>query len=221
MDKFSIAIDGPAGAGKSTIAKELAKKLNCIYIDTGAMYRAVGLYCLEHEVDYHNEKEVNAVIAQLDIEIDVKGINQIIYLNGRDVSEAIRTSEVSAAASKVATYQLVREALVSKQRQMKSEKSVVMDGRDIGTVVMPDATLKIFLTASPEERAKRRFEEYRDKGIKSSLDTLTQEILDRDKQDSTRQISPLKKAEDAIEVDTTALGIEQITAHIIEQLKLR
>ena len=215
---ISIAIDGPAGAGKSTIAKELAKKLGCIYVDTGAMYRTVGFYCLEQHKDYNDEKEVEAMLPQIKMDIEASSEGQKIFLNGQDVSLAIRTSEVAAAASKVATYKEVRENLVHQQRLMKAEKSLVMDGRDIGTVVMPDATLKIFLTASTEERAKRRYLEYQQKGIAADLATLIQEIEARDYQDSHRAISPLKKAEDAYEVDTTSKTIEEIVAYIISLL---
>ncbi|MDF2593802.1 MAG: cytidylate kinase [Clostridia bacterium] len=215
MKKFSIAIDGPAGAGKSTIAKRLAKKLGCTYIDTGAMYRAVGLYCIEQHVDYGDESKVNDIIFSLEIELAAEDERQIIYLNGRDVSHKIRTDEVAAAASKVATYKVVREVLVKAQRYMQSKKSVVMDGRDIGTVVMPDATFKIFLTASVDERAKRRFKEYRKKGMTVSMEELTKDIIDRDYQDTNRKISPLKRAIDAIEVDTTALTIDEIVDKIM------
>lgn len=215
MKKFSIAIDGPAGAGKSTIAKRLAKKLGCTYIDTGAMYRAVGLYCIEQHVDYCDESKVNDIIFSLEIELAAEDERQIIYLNGRDVSHKIRTDEVAAAASKVATYKVVREVLVKAQRYMQSKKSVVMDGRDIGTVVMPDATFKIFLTASVDERAKRRFKEYRKKGMNVSMEELTKDIIDRDYQDTYRKISPLKRAIDAIEVDTTALTIDEIVDKIM------
>lgn len=215
MKKISIAIDGPAGAGKSTIAKLVAKQLGCIYIDTGAMYRAVGLYCIKNNIDYNDEIKVNHVIDNFKIDIRSKNNQQHIYLDGIDISRQIRTDEVAAVASKVATYKEVREVLVKEQRQMQSEKSVVMDGRDIGTVVMPDATLKIFLTATVAERAKRRFEEYYNKGINVSIETLTQEIIDRDYQDSHRKISPLEKADDAIEVDTTALTINDIVDQIM------
>lgn len=218
MNKFSIAIDGPAGAGKSSIAKALAKKLNCIYIDTGAMYRAVGLYCIKNQVDYHKEEQVRSIMPTLDISIAAHEEGQVIFLNGEDVSFAIRNDEVAAAASKVATYEAVRTALVSAQRQLQAEKSVVMDGRDIGTVVMPDATLKIFLTASVVERAKRRFKEYVEKGLEVSLEALTDEIIERDHQDCSRLISPLKKAEDAIEIDTTFLNIEEIVSQIMKLL---
>jgi cytidylate kinase len=218
MNNFSIAIDGPAGAGKSTIAKQLAEKLGCIYIDTGAMYRAVGLHCINHHIDYMREEAVKDIIASLKITIDSHDHTQLIYLNGENISKEIRTNEVAAAASKVATYKDVREALVKQQRQMQSEKSVIMDGRDIGTVVLPDATLKIFLTASVAERAKRRFEEYMNKDMDVSLEELTKEITDRDYQDSNRSISPLRKADDAVEVDTTQLTINEIVALIMSLL---
>lgn len=215
MKKISIAIDGPAGAGKSTIAKLLAKKLACIYIDTGAMYRAVGLFCIQNGIDYCDEAKVNQVMDALNVNFDSEDNQQLIYLNGKDISSQIRTDEVAAAASKVATYKEVRAALVKLQREMQSEKSVVMDGRDIGTVVMPDATLKIFLTASVDERAKRRFEEYQSKGITVTLEELKKEIIDRDYQDSHREISPLRKADDAIEVDTTSYTIDEIVNTIL------
>lgn len=214
MKKISIAIDGPAGAGKSTIAKLVARKLECIYIDTGAMYRAVGLYCIKNNIDYNDEIKVNHAMDHFKIDICFENNEQLICLNAVDVSQQIRTDEVAAAASKVATYKDIREALVLQQRKMQSEKSVVMDGRDIGTVVMPNATLKIFLTASVSERAKRRFEEYRNKGVNVSLEELTREIIERDYQDSHRKISPLRKADDAIEVDTTSLSIN----HIVDQI---
>ena len=215
MKKISIAIDGPAGAGKSTIAKLVANKIGCIYIDTGAMYRAVGLHCIVNHIDYNDETQVNHAMDNFKIDICSENNQHLIYLNAVDISQQIRTDEVAAAASKVATYKQVREVLVMQQRHMQSEKSVVMDGRDIGTVVMPDATLKIFLTASVAERTKRRFEEYQNKGINVSLEALTQEIIDRDYQDSHRKISPLKKADDAIEVDTTSLTIHDIVDQIM------
>ena len=197
MKKFSIAIDGPAGAGKSSIAKEIAKKLGCIYIDTGAMYRTVGLGAILEGIDYHDEAAVSMLIPKLEIKLKASEEGQQIYLNGQNVSTKIRNDEVAAAASRVATYVAVRQALVASQRTMQNEDSVVMDGRDIGTVVMPNATLKIYLTASVNERALRRFKEYEAKGIVVDLETLTAEIATRDKQDMERKISPLKKADDA------------------------
>lgn len=221
MERFSIAIDGPAGAGKSSIAKVLAKKLECIYIDTGAMYRSVGLGAIKQGLNYQDEEAVSLLMPNLDIKLKMSEEGQQIFLNGHNVSTEIRNDEVAAAASKVATYERVREALVASQRAMQAETSVVMDGRDIGTVVMPNATLKIYLTASVNERALRRFKEYEAKGIEADLAVLTEEIAARDKQDMERKISPLKKADDAIEIDTTYMTIEEIVAHIIALLKER
>ncbi|MGL6173300.1 MAG: (d)CMP kinase [Cellulosilyticaceae bacterium] len=214
MNRFSIAIDGPAGAGKSTIAKELAKDLSCIYIDTGAMYRTVGLASMMAGKDYTQEEEVNQLLKNIRIEIKYTNGMQNIYLNGEDVSLAIRTQDVATAASKVATYSKVREALVEMQRDMQKSTSVVMDGRDIGTVVLPHATLKIFLTASAKERAERRCLEYRQKGIEADFTQILQEIEERDYQDANREVSPLKKAEDAVEIDTTSLTITDIVESI-------
>lgn len=221
MKKFSIAIDGPAGAGKSSIAKVLANKLECIYIDTGAMYRSVGLGAIKQGLNYQDEEAVSLLMPNLDIKLKMSEEGQQIYLNGHNVSTEIRNDEVAAAASRVATYSKVREALVESQRAMQNETSVVMDGRDIGTVVMPNATLKIYLTASVSERALRRFKEYEAKGIKADLAVLTEEIAARDKQDMERKISPLKKADDAVEIDTTYMTIEEIVEHIMTLLKER
>lgn len=221
MKKFSIAIDGPAGAGKSSIAKALAKNLGCIYIDTGAMYRTVGLGAIKQGLNYQDEEAVSLLMPNLDIKLKMSEEGQQIFLNGHNVSTEIRNDEVAAAASKVATYGKVREALVASQRMMQEETSVVMDGRDIGTVVMPNATLKIYLTASVNERALRRFKEYETKGIAADLAVLTEEIAARDKQDMERKISPLKKADDAIEIDTTYMTIEEIVEHIMALLKER
>lgn len=221
MKKFSIAIDGPAGAGKSSIAKVLANKLECIYIDTGAMYRSVGLGAIKQGLNYQDEKAVSLLMPNLDIKLKMSEEGQQIFLNGHNVSTEIRNDEVAAAASKVATYSKVREALVESQRAMQSETSVVMDGRDIGTVVMPNATLKIYLTASVNERALRRFKEYEAKGVQADLAVLTEEIAARDKQDMERKISPLKKADDAVEIDTTYMTIEEIVDRIMTLLKER
>ncbi len=221
MSTFSIAIDGPAGAGKSSIAKQLAQKLQCIYIDTGAMYRSIGYYCISQGINYHDEKEVDKVLNNLHLELSLGKEGQQIFLNKENVSLLIRNDQVAAAASKVATYSAVREALVKIQRDMSKSTSVVMDGRDIGTVVLPHATLKIFLTASVEERAQRRYKEYVAKGETPCLETLIIEIKERDFQDSNRKISPLKKAEDAIEIDTTYMTIEEIVLQIIDLLETR
>lgn len=218
---FSIAIDGPAGAGKSTIAKKLAELLQCVYVDTGAMYRSVGYYCLQHEIDLSQEEGIKTHLPQMDIVLKHTSEGQCIYLNGEDVSQKIRTPEVAAAASKVAVYGAVRTAMVERQQKMAESISIIMDGRDIGTVVLPKATLKIFLTASVEERAMRRYKENVEKGIACELESLKNEIKLRDQQDTEREISPLRKAEDAIELDTTNLSIEEIVEHIDTLLKER
>ncbi|MHC1747370.1 MAG: (d)CMP kinase [Cellulosilyticaceae bacterium] len=221
MNQFSIALDGPAGAGKSTIAKTLAKTLGCVYIDTGAMYRTVGLYCILNDINYNEEMAVVKELTSIHITITYSNEQQHIFLNDKDVSLEIRTQEVAAAASKVATYKDVRKYLVDLQRKLASEVSVVMDGRDIGTVVLPEATLKIFLTASAKVRAERRKLEYAEKGVAVSLDQLIREINDRDEQDSNRKESPLKKAEDAVEVDSSDLNAQEVVETIINLLTNR
>lgn len=221
MNQFSIALDGPAGAGKSTIAKTLAKTLGCVYIDTGAMYRTVGLYCILNDINYNEEMAVVKELTSIHITITYSNEQQHIFLNDKDVSLEIRTQEVAAAASKVATYKDVRKYLVDLQRKLASEVSVVMDGRDIGTVVLPEATLKIFLTASAKVRAERRKLEYAEKGVAVSLDQLIREINDRDEQDSNRKESPLKKAEDAVEVDSSDLNAKEVVETIINLLTNR
>lgn len=221
MKNFSIAIDGPAGAGKSTIAKKLADLLECVYVDTGAMYRSVGYYCLQNGIDLANEEAVSNALKHIQIVLKHSDAGQCIELNGEDVSQKIRNAEVAASASKVALYGAVRHAMVERQQEMAKSTSIIMDGRDIGTVVLPFATVKIFLTASVEERAMRRFKEYQEKGIACELETLKEEIRARDAQDSGRAISPLKKADDAIEVDTTHLQVDEIVAQIEALLKER
>ena len=204
---FIMAIDGPAGSGKSTIAKILAEKHNLTYLDTGAMYRMVAYYFLENNVDLDNDAEVRLNLAK--IVLDIR--DNRFFLNGKDVSEEIRTPRVSGLVSFVARLKRVRERLVELQREISSGKNVVLDGRDIGTVVFPDASFKIFLVASPEERAKRRMKDYEEKGIKESYEKVLEGIKERDLIDSTRKESPLKKADDAVEIDTSNLNIEQVT----------
>lgn len=205
---FSIAIDGPAGAGKSTIAKALAKSLGAMYLDTGAMYRAFGLYMLRRGAD----RDTAAILACVnDVDIDVRFVDgaQRMFLLGEDVTDAIRQPEVSLAASNVSAVPQVRERMVALQRKIAEGHSVVMDGRDIGTVVLPNATLKIFLTASAEERARRRCLELEQKGAPVPYEQVLKEMIERDYQDTHRAASPLKAAEDAVHVDTSDLTLDE------------
>ncbi len=210
-----IAIDGPAGAGKSTIAKAVAAKLGYIYVDTGAMYRAIGLHLMREGVNTDDEAEVNAHLDSADVRLAMEDGMQKVYLNGEDVTTAIRTEEAGMMASKTSAYGKVREKLVSLQQKIAADCSVVMDGRDIGTVVLPHADLKIFLTASVEERARRRFNELKKKGQQADFQAIMEDIAKRDYQDTHREISPLRQADDAILLDTSDMGIEEVTAKVI------
>lgn len=210
-----IAIDGPAGAGKSTIAKAVAAKLGYIYVDTGAMYRAIGLHLMREGVNTDDEAEVNAHLDSADVRLAMENGMQKVYLNGEDVTTAIRTEEAGMMASKTSAYGKVREKLVSLQQKIAADCSVVMDGRDIGTVVLPHADLKIFLTASVEERARRRFNELKKKGQQADFQAIMEDIAKRDYQDTHREISPLRQADDAILLDTSDMGIEEVTAKVI------
>lgn len=194
MDKrISIAIDGPAAAGKSTVAKVVAKKLSYVYIDTGAMYRAITYAALEQKVDIENEEQLMEVVKNVNIEFQQGENTQLVFLNGQDVSEVIRTPDVTNRVSIVAKHRLVREEMVRRQQELAEKGGVVMDGRDIGTHVLPDAEVKIFMLASVEERAERRHLENMNKGFDSNLEQLKEEIAQRDKLDSEREVSPLKK----------------------------
>jgi cytidylate kinase len=215
-EKMKIAIDGPAGAGKSTIAKRAAEKLGFLYVDTGAMYRAVGLYMIENGIDILDEKAVAAVIDKVNIDIRFENKEQVILLNGENVNPKIRMPEVSNAASKTSAYPKVRERLFDLQKKIAEENSVIMDGRDIGTVILPDAELKIFLTASPEVRGNRRYKELVSKGISADLSSIIEDIKIRDHQDETREVSPLKQADDAILLDSSELTIDEVVAAIIK-----
>lgn len=210
--KKIIAVDGPAGAGKSTVSKIVAAKLGYTYIDTGAMYRAVGLQIFESGQPL-TEKFLAEVTEKIEIELDESAR---IFANGEEVTKKIRTPEVSKLASDVSKFGFVRRKLTELQRKMAQRGKVIMDGRDIGTVVLPNADLKIFLTASIEERAKRRFDELNAKGQTVELSAIESEIAARDKQDSEREIAPLKKADDAILLDTTNLTIEEVVDKILE-----
>lgn len=210
-----IAIDGPAGAGKSTIAKLVAKELNAIYIDTGAMYRAMALYLLRNHIDIEDEKALNECVASADISIRFADGEQQVWLNGENVNGLIRTEEVSTMASVSSAKGVVRVKLVDLQRKLAEDHDVVMDGRDIGTHVLPNAKPKIFLTASSKVRAKRRYDELTARGEACDLDTIEKDIIERDERDKNREISPLRQAEDAILVDTSDMTIEQVKEKII------
>ncbi len=217
---FSIAIDGPAGAGKSTLARSLAKELGFIYVDTGAIYRTVGLYVEEQGGDCAAAEQVVPLLANLSIEMHYgqDGV-QHMMLNGADVTEAIRQNRVSLLASQVAVIPEVREFLINMQRDLAKKHNVVMDGRDIGTVVLPNADLKIFLTASAEKRAQRRFAELVEKGGGPSFETVLRELQERDKADENRAIAPLRQAEDGVRLDTTDLDLKESLAAMIQLVK--
>lgn len=210
----SIAIDGPAGAGKSTVARALAQKLQLIYVDTGAMYRVLALYCNDSGIDIHDTAEVTKNVYKPTIRLANSENGQQIFLDGEDVTELIRTNEIGDAASVVSTYPEVRSRLVEMQQEIAAKNDVVMDGRDIGTVVMPDAYLKIFLTADARERAKRRVGELAGKGIEADIDEVEKEIKERDRRDANREVSPLRQAEDAVLVDTTHMTVEEAVEEI-------
>ena len=206
---ISVAIDGPSGAGKSTLAKRLAKELGYLYVDTGAMYRAIGLFALRQGVDPKDEAAVTALLPQIQIELRYVDGAQRVLLCGEDVSEAIRAENVGMATSAVSAHPPVRAFLLELQRGMARTHDILMDGRDIGTVILPGATVKIFLTASAEARADRRFKELQDKGVDTDYETVLEDIRRRDYQDSHRATAPLRQAEDAVLVDTSELDLEQ------------
>lgn len=212
---YSIAVDGPAGAGKSTIAKKIAKQMGCIYVDTGAMYRAMALFMIRNGIAPQDGEGISAKCQEADITIRYENGEQVVLLNGENVNGLIRTEEVGKMASSSSKNQNVRIKLVELQRKLAESSSVIMDGRDIGTCVLPNATVKIFLTASSAVRAKRRYDELRAKGGDCDYDTIEADIIQRDRQDMTREISPLKQAEDAILVDTSEMTIDEVVEEII------
>lgn len=211
-----IAIDGPGGAGKSTIARLLAEELGYLHLDTGAMYRAVTLAALNKNIDFNDEKALTKTAEEIEIDFNEAGE---IFLNGKNVSSEIRSQVVNENVSKTAAVKGVRETLVKKQKKLAEEHKVVMDGRDITTVVLPNADHKFFLTASLEERARRRFEEMKRKDMEVSMEDIKENIKNRDKLDSERKHSPLKKAEDAVEIDSTELSIEEVVEKIKSFIK--
>ena len=215
----SIAIDGPAGAGKSTIAKLLAAKMNYIYVDTGAMYRAMAVYFTQNHVNPDDEREINAAVSNVDITIEyMDGVQQVI-LNGDNVTGLLRTEETGKMASKTSKYAAVRSKLVDLQRKLAKTTDVIMDGRDIGTTVLPDAFVKIYLTASVETRATRRYKELLEKGENCVYEEIAQDIKERDERDMNREIAPLKQAEDAILVDSSEMTIDEVVKTICSYCK--
>ncbi len=214
-NKIRVAIDGPSGAGKSTIAKRVALLLDIDYIDTGAMYRAIGYKIMQHKISLEDKAALNALLDQTEIDFT----NGNIILDGAIVNDKIRTPEISQMASYASALPEVRQKLVALQRKMGETKSIVMDGRDIGTNVLKDAEYKFYMTASSVERAHRRWLELNEKGENVDLDSVEADIVRRDHNDSTRKLNPLRKAEDAIEIDTTGLNIEEVTQKILEVIK--
>ena len=212
---YSIAIDGPAGAGKSTIAKTIAKKLEFIYVDTGAMYRAMALYFIRHEIDPKDEEAINKACPDIHVSINYEDGVQQVLLNGENVNGLIRTEEVGNMASKTSAYKMVRATLLDLQRDLAKTANILMDGRDIGTNILPDADVKIYLTASVETRAKRRFDELQAKGQECDLTKIQEDIRARDHRDMTRETAPLKQADDAVLVDSSDMNIEEVTDAIL------
>ena len=211
---INISIDGPAGAGKSTIAKQLAKELSFIYVDTGAMYRSMALYFMRNEIAKEDEAAISDACKTVEVSIAYENGEQQVLLNGENVSKEIRKEEVGKMASATSVYKEVRKKLVELQQKLAADKDVIMDGRDIGTCVLPNAQVKIYLTASVETRAERRYQELQEKGAACDLEVIKKDIADRDYQDMHREISPLKQAEDAILVDSSDMGIEEVVETI-------
>lgn len=218
---INIAIDGPAGAGKSTIAKRLAKELGYIYVDTGAMYRAMAYYFLKNHISAEDENRIAAACEHVDITIRYQDGEQQVILNGENVNGVIRNEEVGNMASSTSVYPVVRKKLVELQQQLAVKENVIMDGRDIGTVVLPNADVKIYLTASSKVRAKRRYDELTAKGEACDLDQIEQDIIDRDYRDMNRETSPLKQADDAVLLDSSDLDIDGVVEKMKEIIKSR
>jgi cytidylate kinase len=215
MSNFNIAIDGPAGAGKSTIAKRIAKQLGFIYVDTGAMYRAMAFYCMRNNIEATDNIRIEKACDDVDITIEYKNDEQQVVLNGEVVNDYIRTEEVGNMASASSVNKTVRLKLVELQQNLAKRENVVMDGRDIGSYVLPNADLKIYLTASTKERARRRWAELKDKGMEANLEEIEKDIIERDHRDMTREFAPLKQAEDAILLDSSTMNIDEVVDSII------
>ncbi len=221
---INVAIDGPVGAGKSTIARECAKRIGFIYVDTGALYRTVGLFCKRNGIEISAENSDNieeAITADLKLEIKLENGTQLVFMNGENVSSEIRLPEMSMAASAVSAIPCVRRFLLETQRKVARENNVIMDGRDIGTVILPDAEVKIFLTAKPEIRAKRRYDELVAKGLDVKFEDVLNDLNTRDYNDSHRAEAPLKQAEDAVLLDTSGYDFEQSVAAVIKLIEER
>lgn len=212
----NIAIDGPAGAGKSTIARLAAEKLGFIYVDTGAMYRAMALYFIRNGISGDNETAVSEACKDINVSIEYKDGEQVVILNGENVNAFIRTEQVSMMTSDISKYKAVRAKLLDIQRNIAAAEDIIMDGRDIGTCVLPDAGTKIYLTASASERARRRYKELEAKGVPCDLEKTKQDIILRDEQDMNREISPLRQAEDAVLLDSSDLSIEEAVSAVID-----
>jgi cytidylate kinase len=221
LRNMAIAIDGPAAAGKSTVAKLIADACSYIYIDTGAMYRALTYEALQQKIDINKETELMQLLTGMEIELKPSNNGQKVFVNSKDVTDQIRSNEVTTKVSVVAKHRQIREEMVQRQRQMAKNSGVVMDGRDIGTEVLPNAEVKVFLLASVDERAKRRHDENISKGYPSNLEQLKIEITERDRLDTEREVSPLQKADDAIEIDTTSLTIEEVVSKILKLVQER
>lgn len=219
MAKINVAIDGPAGAGKSSISRKAAERLGFIYVDTGALYRTVGVSAMRKNVDMESDEAIASVLPQTKVEMKFIDGEQKMFLCGEDVSKEIRFPEASMAASRVSAVPAVRDFLFSLQRELAENNDCIMDGRDIGTVVLPNAQVKIFLTASPEKRADRRCKELKEKGIEANYEEVLSDIVKRDYNDSHRAIAPLKPAQDSILVDTSDIGLEESIELVIDTIK--
>ncbi len=219
MKRFAVAVDGPAGSGKSTLAKKIAERLGLLYVDTGAMYRAVAYYCMKNGIPTGDEDAVNAALKDIHMDVRQEDGVQAIYINGEAVNDKIRTPEAGKGASDVAVFLRVREKLVEVQRGLAENTGVIMDGRDIGTNVLKTAEVKIYLTASVEERTRRRMADFEAMGERCDFDAVREQIMARDKNDTEREHNPLRKAADAIEVDTTGKEIDENVEEIIEIIK--
>ena len=212
----SIAIDGPAGAGKSTIARKVAEKLSFIYVDTGAMYRSMALYFIRHDIAAQDEEKIAAACPDIDVSIAYQDGEQQVILNGENVNGLIRTEQVSMMTSDTSKYPVVREKLLSLQRGLAEKENVIMDGRDIGTCVLPNADVKIYLTASAAERARRRYKEQTERGVDCDIKEIERDIIARDEQDMNRDVAPLRQAEDAVLVDSSEMNIDEVVDAIYQ-----